>query len=196
MDKRQVKTKHKLADAILSLAATKSVSEITVSEIAQLAEINRSTFYQHATSAADLLQSTLRAELDAIRNQYLVFIDGSAEKAVANVTAAVLDHVERNAEIYRRGLGNESAVGSLHAVLVNHFSESIQILYSQQTLLESVPTNFNQQLAEEMSANYVAYGTVGAYVSWLNSPEPRQKAEFLKIFDALTPAWWPRTSGQ
>lgn len=59
MDKRQVKTKQKLADAILSLAATKAVSEITVSEIAQHAGINRSTFYQHATGPADLLQSTL-----------------------------------------------------------------------------------------------------------------------------------------
>lgn len=194
MDKRQVKTKQKLAEAILNLAATKPVSEITVSEIAQYAQINRSTFYQHATGAADLLQSTLRAELDTIRNQHLVFIEGSAEQAIANVTAAVLDHVERNAEIYRRGLGNESAAGSLHAVLVTHFSESIRILYTQQALRDITPAGINTPLAENMSANYVAYGTVGAFVSWLNSPEPRHKAEFLKIFDAVTPQWWPRTS--
>ncbi|MGB3414191.1 MAG: TetR/AcrR family transcriptional regulator [Microbacteriaceae bacterium] len=194
MDKRQVKTKKKLSEAILALAAVKSISEITVSEISARAEINRSTFYQHAHSAADLLYSTLNAELDEVRAAHLIPFANDYQQAIAETTNAVLSHVELNAEIYRRGLGNDSVRGGLHAVLINHVSASIRILYAQESMQKFAPPGVELALAEEMSANFIAFGTVGALASWLQGPEPRKKSDFLKVFDAITPEWWPKTS--
>jgi AcrR family transcriptional regulator len=71
VDARQRKTRAKLAAVILRLAAERPASELTVSEITVAAEINRSTFYQHAASPMDLLERVLREELDSIRNRFL-----------------------------------------------------------------------------------------------------------------------------
>ena len=47
LDKRVVKTKKAIADALMMLALEKDISKITVSDIAERAVINRSTFYLH-----------------------------------------------------------------------------------------------------------------------------------------------------
>ena len=47
--------KTRLADAILELLKTKSLEEISVSEITDLADVGRTTYYRHFTSKDDLI---------------------------------------------------------------------------------------------------------------------------------------------
>lgn len=54
-DRRVRKTKKQLRMALTSLMMTKSVGEITVREIAELADVNRGTFYAHYKDVYDLL---------------------------------------------------------------------------------------------------------------------------------------------
>lgn len=54
-DRRVRKTKKQLRQALTSLMMEKSVSEITVREIAELADVNRGTFYAHYKDVNDLL---------------------------------------------------------------------------------------------------------------------------------------------
>ena len=55
MDRRVRRTKKRLREALLGLLCTKSVEDITVSELAIKADINRGTFYTHYRDAEDLL---------------------------------------------------------------------------------------------------------------------------------------------
>jgi AcrR family transcriptional regulator len=54
-DRRVRKTKKQLRLALTSLMMEKTVSEITVREIADLADVNRGTFYAHYKDVSDLL---------------------------------------------------------------------------------------------------------------------------------------------
>lgn len=47
MDRRVKKTKQAIRDAFLTLIKTNSINKIKVSEVAELADINRKTFYLH-----------------------------------------------------------------------------------------------------------------------------------------------------
>ncbi len=47
MDKRIIKTKHAIKTAFMQLMQSKDANDITVSDIAATAQINRSTFYLH-----------------------------------------------------------------------------------------------------------------------------------------------------
>jgi len=54
-DRRTFRTRNRLKEALLQLMGRRNYDEITVDEIADLAEVGRSTFYSHFSSKEDLL---------------------------------------------------------------------------------------------------------------------------------------------
>src|SRR5699024_7255782 len=68
-DRRVRKTKKQLRMALTTLMMEKSVGEITVREIAELADVNRGTFYAHYKDVYDLLtqlEETIFVRLEEI----------------------------------------------------------------------------------------------------------------------------------
>lgn len=59
-------TKKMLAETLLSLLEKKPISKITVSEIVNLCDINRKTFYYHFQDVYDLLEWHLDCEVEKI----------------------------------------------------------------------------------------------------------------------------------
>ncbi|MFL0197904.1 TetR/AcrR family transcriptional regulator [Clostridium sp. WILCCON 0269] len=53
-DRRIGKTQKSICDALVTLLAEKDVSQITIKELAEKANINRKTFYMHYTSINDI----------------------------------------------------------------------------------------------------------------------------------------------
>ncbi|PRY70612.1 hypothetical protein B0I08_101749 [Glaciihabitans tibetensis] len=210
MDARQKRTNLKLTEVILRLSAQRLASEITVSEVTLQAGINRSTFYQHASSPTDLLENVLRAELDEIRARYLdpeaAPVDGTA---LRDVVVAVLEHVAAHSEIYSRGLGVSSASSSLHPLLSRHFEQSMTDLFAAHSIVipitdngrtagSSSPTDESHSDARfvtESAARFIADGTVGAMEVWLRTPAPRSTDEFMRAYRMLMPSWWPIGAG-
>ncbi|MCU1481248.1 MAG: hypothetical protein JWQ19_2034 [Subtercola sp.] len=210
MDARQRRSREKLRVALFELASKQPASELTVSQLAALAGVNRSTFYEHASSPQVLLEDLLRAELDAARQQYLTDIaPGDEGRAITAVTRAVLLHIDEHAAIYRFGLSEQSGESSLHALLSAHFEASIRMLVETgavsihdstagqsgaaastvagTTIGATLP---NPSLAE-YAARYISSGTVGVITVWLNGPEPRDIDAVLHAYGQLLPGWWP-----
>jgi AcrR family transcriptional regulator len=187
VDARQEKTLARLGETILTLAAASPVGDLSVSRVADAAGIHRSTFYEYASSPADLLQRVLRDELDALRAEYLVGIEpADAASAVGGVTRAVLQHVDQRDAIYRRGLGTDGAAG-LHRMLSEHFQGSVELLLGQHSV--SVPAG--DSIEHAAIARYLADGMIGAIDVWLTRPRPRDVEGFLALVGRLVPSWWP-----
>jgi AcrR family transcriptional regulator len=196
VDSRQRKTRAKLSSAVLSLASDRPASDITASEIAIAAAINRSTFYQHASSPVALLEGVLRDELDEIRERYLGEADletvQQASEAIERVTVAVLEHVDSHAAIYTRGLGEGSGSASLQPLLSQHFAGSIELLLDRHAL--TVPgssTIAPAGFVADAAARFIANGTVGALEAWLSTPAPRSTDGFMAAYRVFLPSWWP-----
>ena len=204
MDSRQRKTRAKLAAAVLALASERSASSLTASELAIAAGINRSTFYQHASSPVGLLEDVLRDELDAIRDEYLGGPEASGTPeggdatdtpdAIEQVTLAVLRHVNEHAAIYGRGLGAGSGSASLAPMLSAQFATTLAMLLDRHAL--SVPTVADARVpahfVPDAAARFIADGTVGTLDVWLRTPEPRDPEAFMAAYRLFLPAWWPR----
>ena len=71
MDLRETKTKRSIRQAFLQLIDRKPIEKITVTELAELAEISKSTFYLHYKDIYDLL--------DALQNEFIQNILNSIE---------------------------------------------------------------------------------------------------------------------
>ena len=120
MDARQKRSQVALHRAIIDLATARDVSSLTVSEITDRAGVNRSTFYAHATSAAELLCAALAAELDAIRDEYLDTLRAGAatDSTIRQGTARILGHLETRRDLYLRAFdapGGDSGVRPTYA---------------------------------------------------------------------------------
>ncbi|TBN56499.1 TetR/AcrR family transcriptional regulator [Glaciihabitans arcticus] len=189
MDARQLRTRARLATAVLQLGAQKPITQVSVSELAAAAEINRSTFYEHSDSPAALLRATLRAELDQIRDRNLAAIE-NVPKALQNTTSEVLEHVASHDEIYQRGLGLDDDSGELHSMLSAHFQGSVHQLLDSGHL--KLPASTYPDLLSDTVARFVADGTVGAIEAWLRTPSPRDNAAFIETYYLVMPAWWPK----
>ena len=186
MDARWQRSRSKLTTAVLALASTQSADNLTASSIAAHAGVHRSTFYEHATSPMDLLQSALSEELDAIRARYLDNAGpDDAMTAVTNATVDVLIHADRHAAIYRAGLKL-----SLHSMLSEHFQESTHVLLRHGVITIPFGEPGDQVVAESV-ARFIADGTVGIIAVWLESPAPRDPVALLRQLSYLVPEWWP-----
>ena len=54
MDRRCLKTQKAIKNALVELMSEKDISQITIKELAQRADINRKTFYTHYTRIYDV----------------------------------------------------------------------------------------------------------------------------------------------
>jgi AcrR family transcriptional regulator len=66
VDRRVKKTKKQLKTALMSLLKEKSINKITVSELTQMVDINRGTFYLHYKDIYDMLEKIEKETLDNI----------------------------------------------------------------------------------------------------------------------------------
>ena len=66
MDKRISKTRDAIIDAYLELIFEKKEQKITISELAQRANIARKTFYLHYESLADIMRDAAHRKIDEL----------------------------------------------------------------------------------------------------------------------------------
>lgn len=103
MDVRTERTIRSLQAALLELARERSLDAITVSDIVSRANVNRSTFYQHYSDKETLLLDALdtaAGDAGASLPELVGPLDGPPA-----ALHSYLEHLEENAELYRRVLG-------------------------------------------------------------------------------------------
>ncbi|KAF2413455.1 hypothetical protein B1729_09115 [Microbacterium sp. B35-04] len=188
MDPRKQRSRDRLHAAALALAADRPISSLTVTQLAEAADVHRSTFYEHAESPAGLVEAALTAELDVLRDE-LMKDRSDAATAVATVTEGVLRHILRHVDIYRRELADGG--GTLHAMLSRHFRGTTEILLERGRIrLPLTAAGVADSAVADAAARFLADGTVGVIDGWLRHPRPRVE-DFLRVYLALLPEWWP-----
>ena len=92
MDKRILKTRKSICDALLKLIETKSSNKITVTEIASLAQIERKTFYLHYNSIDDVykdIEKSISKELEEEANKYINKSEHKIEDIFKNLNLVI-----------------------------------------------------------------------------------------------------------
>ena len=72
IDKRVIKTKNAIFEAFKQLVQEKDMSDITISELTQKANITRSTFYMYYNTVGDVrtdIENTIMARIDRIMSE-------------------------------------------------------------------------------------------------------------------------------
>ena len=104
MDKRQIRTNKYLKKGLTQLMNEESYSKITIQQLANAANINRSTFYLHYKSKDDFLNSIIEETL----NEMIEYVKSNPmnEDAIFNIDFEIsfyrlLEFIELNFEFIK-----------------------------------------------------------------------------------------------
>ncbi|WP_244513548.1 TetR/AcrR family transcriptional regulator [Oceanobacillus limi] len=91
LDRRKKYTRKVLRESLMDLLKEKQISSITVKELCELADINRSTFYAHYADHFDLL-TQIEDELIDDMNQYLSAYNFEKEEEAVQMVEKLLEY--------------------------------------------------------------------------------------------------------
>lgn len=162
-DRRISKSKTALKDSMIHLLHEKDFKDISVTDIVQLADLNRGTFYRHYQYKEDLLGDLLEDVttdlIHSYREPYLSIETFDVSKMSASAVK-LFDHVSRYAYFYTLIIHSNSLSG-----MQNQICQVLKKL-ALQDLADTQHTD--PKLNLELHASYQAYAILGMIVEWIN----------------------------
>lgn len=160
-DKRCKKTKKAIKNAFIAKLAEKSYDSITVSEIAELADINRKTFYTHYEGVFDVLEEI---EDDVVTRATEIFKDINVKELIDNPYPLF--------ERLTNALSEEGAFfdNLILAGSMNDLERKIKERVID-NLAETFPKeHFNPTKVRDV-LEFIAGGMLAAYMRWLGDKQ-------------------------
>lgn len=115
MDRRVKYTKKVIKETLLELLQQKDISNITVKEICEIADINRGTFYRYYLDVYDLLKNIEQEFINQIKDS--PSIERMQEHSVYSFSKGILTIFENNKELVRILFNTDRNIYFLNEVL-------------------------------------------------------------------------------
>ena len=170
-DRRVVRTRRRLHEALISLILEKGYDQVTVQDILDRADVGRSTFYAHFLNKVDLLMGNLRADVFRIAPE-----DAPAE--IPSV-AWMFEHAGENIPLYRALSGTE-AMTHIYRNLIDGLQRNWQ------ELLEKIQAEHSGlSFPIDATASYLSHALLGLLVWWLENGRPHSPEEMDRVFRGM-----------
>lgn len=150
VDRRVVRTRTALREALLSMLRRKNYEEISVQDIIDAAGVGRSTFYMHCSSKEDLLRRGLRM----LRAEIEEGVSEHGRSGALSFSRKLLEHVAANRDVCAglgRSRGREVLLHELRAIALDLLRKDLVCLSG------------NAAMPQEMVEQFI----VGAFMSVL-----------------------------
>lgn|SRR5690606_17811649 len=168
LDRRAVRTRRALRDALIALILEKGYDAITVQDITDYADLNRGTLYLHYRDKQDLLLSSSEEMYDDLVAQLTPV---SPENLTVDVPernlTLIFQHVAANADFYRVMLGDHGVpafVRRLRHVIEHWGLARFEALRALGMPLTSLPVKF--------VVSYTSGAIIGVIEWWLENDMP------------------------
>lgn len=162
MDPRIARTRRSLQEALFDLVRERSLDDITVGDIAERAEVNRSSFYQHYADKETLLADALDAMADEAEAALPATISPLGDAPAALVT--YLEHIADHVELYRRVLGEHGS-----AVATARLRQRVERLVRDEIARSG--TRAFGDLPLDVAAAGITGSVLGVIGAWLERPK-------------------------
>jgi len=172
LDRRKKYTRMVLKDSLMKLLKEKQISTITVKEICELADINRSTFYAHYSDHFDLLEQ-IEEELIEDMSMYLSSYDFDKEDDALEMTEKLIEYFASKQEECQTLL-NENSDSS--------FEKKVRLVARRFIMKNWMEVNhLDENISEYLSA-FIVSGSIQVMKVWLNNgldKSPKEMAEII-----------------
>lgn len=162
IDRRISKSKNALKEALLVLMKEKDFKKISITDIVQLADLNRGTFYKHYQYKEDILEEIIDDVITDLIASYREPYKESESFDVSKLSPTaikVFDHVWKYANFYTLIVQSNALLG-----FQNRFCNVLKTLALQELSDQMSNPNINR----EIHASYQAYAILGMIIELVN----------------------------
>ncbi|SDI53256.1 TetR/AcrR family transcriptional regulator [Desulfosporosinus hippei] len=160
MDRRIQKTRQLIMNTFLDLLAEKGFEKITISDIAERANINRGTVYLHYVDKFDLLDKCIETYVELLLNHCANSTDTNLS---ASAFQSVFEYLEKNFTIYKLLLSNEG-VGFFRSRLYDIIAQTVT------EVIGIKPEN--NAFSNGITTHFLTSGFIGVLEWWINNSMP------------------------
>jgi len=107
-------TRSLLRDSLVELMQTESIHKISIKQICEVADVNRTTFYAHYCDRYELLEDVERETAKCISAELEHSDDNEPEKQLERFFKYIIDNIERFRVLLRDCKDNTFALGLAH----------------------------------------------------------------------------------
>jgi AcrR family transcriptional regulator len=180
LDRRILRTRQRLREALLSLIVERSYEKTSVQDILDRAEIGRATFYEHFRSKEDLLASGI----EQLRVHLLQEWESNSNAGRTPVerlgfALALFRHVDGHRRLYRAIVGRESGV-----IVERKMRRMLADLVRED--LKSCKSAGQKTISTDLAVQYVVGALWSVLTWWMDYRVPLSPEDMNSIFRRLT----------
>ncbi len=179
VDRRSLRTRSALRDALIGLIAERSWDEIAVQDICERANIGRSTFYLHYPSKDALLQGGLEGLQAELQRQARARADNASSSPQAltgfDFVLGLIEHAHEQRKVFRGLIGRRSGY-----VVQQRFREMVIRL-----ITDELPASTGL-LPSVAVARWMAGAFVELLSWWIEQRAPLPPEDLAAIFNELS----------
>lgn len=170
-DRRTARTRKALRNALLILLRTRDYDDFSVNDLLEVADVGRSTFYDHFTGKDDLLRYGLKMLGDEIREELRA--SGKASSLLA-FSLPLFEHVNQNRQLYRhlKGRGGEVWLQTFGQVVGDLIKDGLGA--------------FGSASISELQVQYIRGAFLGMMTWWLDHSTNYSVGEVDELFKRMS----------
>lgn len=177
-DLRIIKTKKTLFTALVTLMKEKDFERIKISDICDVALINRSTFYAHYEDKYDLLLDLIEELKNNLEDKLKQNKEEISKNYFMSLLKILIDHVDEKRDTY-----NSILINDKNGILINFL---IDVSYKDIT--NRLKSNVsNPHIPLDIITKFYIGGIIAIGVDWIKNKDKHTKQELLLYLDKLIP---------
>jgi len=178
-DRRTLKTRQAIHEALYSLMQEKKYSKITIQDIIDRANVGRSTFYAHYTTKDELLLSSIEHILEML-NQYIKsYVETDGDKPRLIPVVELFEHIKENSKAIKGLMRSEGA---------SMFFEKVQSYWNtkiEEYLRLKLPPEKEPKVPVAILASHISGTFTNLLIWWINSKMVYSPVQMDQYFQEL-----------
>ncbi len=166
MDRRTAYTRMVIKESLVKLLEGKHLSEVTVKELCELAQINRATFYRNFMDVYDVYEQ-MEEELTS---------SAFADQDISESRYSLLEVIYGNQSFYKEFFNSRLESRYIKSVIQKMYDEMKKYL---------IENNRYDEKTFKISYQYNYYGAIGVIQEWLNDGCVESPKEFGDILYSI-----------
>lgn len=176
-DRRVRYTKRVLKESFINLLEKKNISKISVKEICENADINRTTFYNHYSDQYDLMRKLEDELIENIGIYLAKYIQNETDIALIEMVEKIFEYVKENAKLCKILLSEEGNLDFQKRIIMLIYDKNISNL-------------INRNIFSKEDINYVysfiITGCIGVIQKWLEDNMKKSTHSMAEMIINLT----------
>jgi len=177
-DDRRVKyTKMVLKDSFIKLLEKKDISQITIKEICEDADINRATFYAHYNDQYDLMRKIEEELLENVSSYLSDYMQSKPSVDFVGMIEKILEYIKENAGLCKLLLGERGDLDFQKRIMMFVYDKNINQLISNDAILKE---------DADYIYSFTITGCVGMIQKWLEGDMKKTARSIAEMLVKIT----------